>query len=176
MGQASPPWTLRAAVVPMRRSAAGAIGIAAVAPPTSAGSKLSAGRSGRGQPERQVGGSERGAVNGQRVPGVVAARDGDALDTAAGVSPALAFPKLMLGRSSAIESTPWMSMSTAAFPETPCGEAAGYRARAAAVAEFRGAGVSAEKSLAFASVSVHPPPARSAAVVLLSAGAASAPS
>ena len=40
-------------------------------------------------------------------------------ETGAGVEPAVAFPKLTLGRSSAIERTGWMSMSTAALCETP---------------------------------------------------------
>jgi hypothetical protein len=97
-------------------------------------------------------------------------------DTLGGVSPATPWPKLMLGRSSAIDKIGWMSMSTPAFPETPSsgGGAAAQRARAAA--ELRGAGAWAEKSVAFVSVSVHAPSTRTAATVLLIAGAGPFPS
>src|SRR4029077_18871102 len=93
----------------------------------------------------------------------------------AGVSPAAAWPKLMLGRSSAIERTESTSMSTGASCETPQRGGGGADHGAAAVAELRGVGAPAEKSLEFASVSVQPSPARIAAVVLPVAGAAPPP-
>ena len=40
-------------------------------------------------------------------------------DTGAGVAPAVWLPKLTVGRSSAMESTGWMSMSTPTLWETP---------------------------------------------------------
>src|SRR5947208_898464 len=89
-------------------------------------------------------------------------------DTEAGVSPAAALPKLTVDRSSAIESTGWMSMSTAALWETPSGGGGGPEPHeAAGVDELCGAGDAEEKSLELSSVSVHPAPARTAASVLL---------
>ena len=76
-----------------------------------------------------------------------------------------------------IERIGWISMSTAAFCETPAPGGGGCAVQgAAAVAEFRGVGAVSEKSAELSPVSVQPPPVRSAAVVLLSAVAAAAPS
>ncbi len=71
-----------------------------------------------------------------------------------------------------------MSTSTPAFADADSSGGGGGPPvhGAAVVAEFRGVGVALAKSLSFTSVSVHPPPARRSAVVLLSAGAPSEPS
>ena len=96
-------------------------------------------------------------------------------EMAEGVSPDTAFPKLTVGRSRAIERTGWISMSTAAGCETlPAGGDELHEA--AADDELRGDGVAVEKSAEFTFVSVQPEPPRTAAVVLLSAGAGPAPS
>src|SRR5215468_552791 len=93
-------------------------------------------------------------------------------DTAAGTSPATTVPKLIVGRSSVIERTAWMSTSTAALCERPPVGGGEPEQADAAVAEFRDAGATAVKSAELEPVSVQPLPARTAAVVLDSAGAA----
>src|SRR5258706_6400150 len=95
-------------------------------------------------------------------------------EIAVGVLPEGTLPKLRLDRSSAIDSTGWRSTSTAAFAEKLGVDPPEHGA--AAERALCGAGATAEKSAAFAFVSVQPPAARTAAVVLLSAGAAPAPS
>jgi hypothetical protein len=95
-------------------------------------------------------------------------------ETDGGVCPANTWPKLMLERSSATERNGASSTSTPAaavalvvdVPEQD----------AAAADPLRGVGAADAKSSAFASVSVQPPPCRTAAVVLVSAGAAAVPS
>ena len=95
-------------------------------------------------------------------------------DNGAGVSPARTLPKLRLERSSEIESIGATSTSTAALAAAL---AAGVAAHPAAAAdELRGDGGALAKSVAFAFVSLQPEPARTAAVVALSAGAGPAPS
>src|SRR5438105_7162181 len=89
----------------------------------------------------------------------------------AGVLPGKACPKLMVDRSSAMESTAWTSTSTAAAAVTVSSGGDEEHGTAAAV-EFRGAGALVAKSAAFAFESVQPPAARRSAVVLVSAGAA----
>jgi hypothetical protein len=81
----------------------------------------------------------------------------------------------MLGFSSATDSTGWTSAATPAAAVAVPGLWAPEQV-VAAEALFRGLGVAVSKSALFTFVSVQPPSARTAAVVLLSAGAALAPS
>ena len=106
----------------------------------------------RRKPQREVGGQERRAVNRQRVSGRMVAQDRHALrDRGWESHPAAAWPKLMLGRSSAIERTESTSMSTGAACEGPPPGGGGETEQGVAeAAEFRGDGAAAEKSLEFA--------------------------
>ena len=99
-----------------------------------------------------------------------------ASETEAGVPPETTLPKLTEGRSSAIERTGWISMSTAALWEMPELGGGGAVQPRAGLDEFRGVGAEAEKSVELSPLSVQPPSARKAAVVLFSAAAAPAPS
>src|SRR5438128_3158436 len=90
-------------------------------------------------------------------------------EIAVGALPETTLPKLRLVRSSEIDSTGCTSTSTAALADTLGGAPA--EQDVAGDSALRGAGATAVKSVAFAFVSLQPPPARSAAVVLLSAGA-----
>jgi len=92
----------------------------------------------------------------------------------AGVCPAKTCPKLIVGRSSAIETSGWTSTSTPAEPEVP--PLVVPEQVAAGDAPFLGVGAVAAKSATFEPVSVHPPLWRTAASVLLSAGAGPLPS
>ena len=167
---------LGAEVVPISRSGAGAIGIGAIAPPPSCPPNW--------PPAGAAAKSPRGRSDGENADRCTVSAYPDALllatvtrsETGAGVSPEAALPKLMLGRSRAMERTGWMSMSTAAFSDTPRGGGEPPEQGSAGVAELRGAGADAEKSLEFVSVSVQPFAARIAAVVLLIAGAGPPPS
>ena len=88
-----------------------------------------------------------------------------------GVLPVVALPKLTLGRSSAIDSTDWMSTSTVALCDAlPSGGGSVPHVTAALVV-FRGAAAAEVKSAPLASVSTQPSDARVAAVVLSIAGA-----
>ncbi len=91
-----------------------------------------------------------------------------------GALPETTLPKLTLERSSEIESTGCTSMSTAALVDRLGVDPPEHAADGESA--LRGAGATAVKSVAFAFVSTHPPPPRTAAVVLLSAGAGPAPS
>src|SRR4029077_13764062 len=96
-------------------------------------------------------------------------------ETAAGLSPASALPKLMFGFSREIERAPSMSMSAPALDD-PVSSGGGPPAHEAVeVAEILGVGVAPVKSLSFASVSVHPPAPRASDVVFPRAGAPSDP-
>jgi hypothetical protein len=91
-----------------------------------------------------------------------------------GALPEMTLPKLRLERSSEIESVGCTSTSTAALADRlgvdPAEqEVDGERA-------LRGTGATAVKSEAFAFVSLQPPPPRTAAIVLPSAGAGPTPS
>src|SRR5262245_33110751 len=96
-------------------------------------------------------------------------------ETGAGVVPEEAVPKLIVGFSSASDRLFWMSTSTLADPVAPPGEPLPPQL-AAGDELLRGVGASAAKSSAFESVSLQPASARIAAVELLSAAAAAAPS
>src|SRR5262245_19785853 len=160
----------------MSRSGAGAIGIAAIAPPASPLPSWPPLGADADSPSGRSDGTnaERWTVTAYPAAWLLATVTRS--ETGAGVSPDEALPKLMLGRSSAIERTGWMSMSTETFADTLSAGGGAPEHGAAAAAEFRGAGAAAAKSLEFASVSVQPPPVRMAAVVLLSAGSATPPS
>ena len=150
---------LGAAVVLISRSTAGGIGIAAIAPSASCSARA-------GPPEvresrkpgaggRREKGTRSGGARQRSCPVNWLRRDRHALRDRFGVSPVAACPKLMLGRSSAIDSTESTSMSTGAL----CGShrSAEVARREHGVAEAsrvtRGQ-AAAEKSLELASVSV----------------------
>ena len=79
VSQTSPATALRAVVVPTSRSGDGAIGIAAIAPPASPPPIVPPVGAVPAMPERQVGGGERRAADGDRVAARVVADDRDAL-------------------------------------------------------------------------------------------------
>jgi len=95
-------------------------------------------------------------------------------ETGAGVVPDEAVPKLIAGCSSASDRLLWMSTFTLAVlvgpPEDPPPQPV------AAEEVLRGVGVFVSKSAPLESVSVQPAPARIAAVELLRAATAEAPS
>jgi len=91
-----------------------------------------------------------------------------------GALPATTLPKLRLDRSSEIDSAGCTSTSTAALADRLGGDPAEQDVDGDPA--LRGTGATAVKSVAFAFVSLQPPPLRSAAVVLLSAGAGPVPS
>src|SRR4029450_887286 len=93
-------------------------------------------------------------------------------ETAAGTSPATTVPKLIVGRSSAIERTGWRPPAPAASWETLALGDGEPEQVSAAVPAFRGAGATAVKSAELTFVSVQPSPARTAARVLERTGAA----
>ena len=90
--------------------------------------------------------------------------------TGGGVVPVVALPRLTLDRSSAIESSGWMSMSTVAPGDTPLGGGECATAAIVALDLLRGAGAAEAKSLEFESMSTKPSPARVAAVRLARGG------
>src|ERR1700747_1267857 len=96
-------------------------------------------------------------------------------ETGARGCPANTLPKLMRVFSSAIESTGWTSAATPAAAVAVPGLCEPEHV-VAAEALFRGLGVAVAKSAPLAFVSGQPPAARTAARVVLSAGAALAPS
>src|SRR5215218_2095843 len=102
-------------------------------------------------------------------------------ESAAGVCPETALPKLSVGWSSEIESADCRSISTPAATSSPLVGGGGGGGgviphEAAAATEFSGEGAPVAKSAEFESLSVQPLPARRLAVVFVTAGAAPAPS
>src|SRR5215208_6839870 len=94
-------------------------------------------------------------------------------ESAAGVCPETALPKLSVGWSSEIESADCRSISTPAAASTPLVGGGGgvIPHEAAAAAELSGEGAPVAKSAEFESPSVQPLPARRSAVVFVTAGA-----
>src|SRR5262249_57794165 len=111
----SPAAAVAPAVVPTRRSDAGGIGIAAVAPPASAGPICPPAGAEPAMPSGRSAGWKADRWTVSAYPVALLLTTVTRSDAAVGVEPATALPKLTLGRSRAMESTGWMSMSTAAF-------------------------------------------------------------
>jgi hypothetical protein len=177
VGHASPPVPLGDDVVPIRRSAAGAIGMAAFAPPASCAPIVPPLGAEAVMPRGRSAGWKAERCTVSAYPAAFVFETVTRSETAAGESPAIAFPKLMFWRSSVIESTDEMSMSTPALADAESPGGGGVPEQdPAVVAELRGAGVAPAKSLEFVSVSVQPSPARRAPVVLLRPVAAPEPS